>query len=247
MRRKTLVTAIAVAGALAVARRLVAPRRMPLLAHVQRLLAEGRGDEEAARLAGRAQRRYDDLYARRRPLPNRMLRLHLERSILPALAVYQTLLEEGLGRQAAMTEIERLLASAAGGLGRLMSLLGRLPGAFPVFRRVEPWVVRLGFPAEGWEMVPVEDNEECVAFDVRRCFYLETLTSYGAPELTTVFCGGDDLVFPLLAPSITWKRTMTLGRGHDRCDFRWCRGVRQEAGTGETRSTIGSYAGWPAP
>jgi hypothetical protein len=231
MRRRTLVGAAAAVGALAVARRLTAPKRMPFLAQAQRLLAEGRGDAEAARLAGRAQVRYDELYAQRSQPPNRVLRFHLERSILPGLALYQTLLEEGADRQPAIAEMERLLASVVGGLGRLMSLLGRLPQAFSVFRWVEPWVVRLGFPAEGWEMEVVQDGEECVAFNVHRCFYLDALSSYGAPELTTVFCGGDDVVFPLLGPSITWERTMTLGRADDRCDFRWCRGVPESVDT----------------
>jgi hypothetical protein len=159
------------------------------------------------------------------------LRFHLERGILPGLALYQTLLEESDDRQAVLADVEHTMASVSAVLARLMSLLGHLPHPFAVFRRVEPWVVRFGFPAEGWDMEPVEDSETCVAFNVRRCFYVDTLSTYGAPELTAVFCGGDDVVFPMMAPSISWKRTpsiswertMTLGRGHDRCDFRWCR------------------------
>ena len=45
-----------------------------------------------------------------------------------------------------------------------------------------------------------------------------------------VDCGGDDVVFPALAPSITWERTMTLGRGDDCCNFRWCRGAVEGQG-----------------
>ncbi len=238
MRRRTLVGAAVAVGGIAVVRRLTVPKRMPFLATAQRLLAEGRGDAEAARLAGLARARYEELYAQRARLPNRVLRFHLEGGILPGLALYQTLLEEGVDRQAAIAEMERLVASLVGGLGSVMSLLGRLPRAFSIFRRVEPWVVRLGFPAEGWEMEPLQDDKECVAYNVHRCFYVDMLSSYGTPELTSVFCGGDDVVFPRLSPSITWERTMTLGQGGDRCDFRWCRGVPAKAGM-ETRERRG--------
>ena len=100
-----------------------------------------------------------------------------------------------------------------------------LPGPFAVFRGMVLRVVRLGFPREGWDIEPAEDREDCIAFNIRRCIYLDSLTSYGAPELTPVYCAGDDKLFGALPPSITWERTMTLGRGHDYCDFRWCRSM----------------------
>ena len=217
-----------------VARRLAAPRRMPFLGLWQRALAGKRGEAEAARLAALAQARYDELYAGRSRLSNRALRIHLERSILPGLALYQTLLEEGDDRQTALAEMEHMMASTVSGIRGLMSFLGRLPEPFAIFRRIEPWVIRLWFPAEGWEMEPVEESEDCIAFNVHRCFYVDTLRSYGAPELTPVYCGGDDVVFPALAPAITWERPMTLGRGHDHCDFRWCRATVEGAKSAPT-------------
>jgi hypothetical protein len=72
-------------------------------------------------------------------------------------------------------------------------------------------------------MEPVEDNDRCFAYDVHRCFYLDVLTAYGAPELTALYCKMDDLMYEALPPTITWERAKTLGRGDDRCDFRWCR------------------------
>lgn len=215
---------------LAVARRLAAPRRMPFLGLWQQTLTETRGEAEAERLVALAQARYDELYAGQPRPASRALRFHLERSMLPGLALYQTLLEEGDDREQALAEMEHVMAVTSEPLRRSMALLARLPDPFAVFRRVEPWVVRLGFPPEGWEMEPVEEGEDCIAFNVRRCFYLDTLRSYGAPELTPVYCGGDDVVFPALAPSITWERTMTLGRGDDYCNFRWCRGAVEGQG-----------------
>lgn len=55
------------------------------------------------------------------------------------------------------------------------------------------------------------------------CFYLNVLTAYGAPELTPVYCQMDDLLYGALSPSVRWRRTKTLGRGDDCCDFCWSR------------------------
>ena len=217
-----IVVLAAVAG-LIVARRLSAPQRMPYLTLWQRRLAEKRGEAEAARLVARAQTRYDELYAQRPRPASRALRFHVERVTLPGLALYQTLLEESNDRQAVLAEMESLITSSMAGYPSLMPLLVRLQDPFPVLRRVFPWMMRLGFPAEGWDLESVEDSNDCLAFNIRRCLYLDTLTSYGAPELTPVYCAQDDVRFAKLPPSITWERTMTLGRGHDRCDFRWCR------------------------
>jgi hypothetical protein len=216
--------AVVALAAFLVARRLRAPRRMPHAAIWRRVLAEKHGDAEADRLLARAQARYDELYAERPRPPSRALRLHIERSILPGLALYQTLLEESDDRDAVLSQMESLMAPSLAGLRWLLPLLGRLPDPFAAFRRIVPGVVRFAFPPEGWGIEPVEDSEDCIAFDIRRCIYLDTLTSYGAPELTPLYCAGDDDMFEALPPSITWERTMTLGRGDDHCDFRWCRG-----------------------
>jgi hypothetical protein len=213
-------------GALAafvVARRMSALRRMPNLVRWQRELASTRGEAEAARLLAQAQARYDELYAGRSRPAKRALRFHLERSILPGLALYQTLLTEDGDQQTALAEMQSLSTSSQAILSKAMPLLGRLPDQFAAFRCMTEWIMSVGYPPEGWEIEPAENTEDCLAFDIRRCFYLDTLTAYGAPELTPLFCGGDDALFATLPPSITWERTMTLGRGDDRCNFRWCR------------------------
>ncbi len=223
-------TAALLAGLVAV-RRVAAPLRMPFAGLWQRVLAEQRGAADADGLIAAAEIRYRELWADRPHPASRALRIHLERSMLPGLALYQTLREAGDDQETALAAMDAVCAESVTGLVRLLALLSRLPRPFAIFRRVEPWVVRLGFPEEGWGVESVESSQDCVAFNVNRCFFLDTLTSYGARELTRVFCDGDDVYFPALEPAITWERTMTLGRGGDRCDFRWRRAApeRQEA------------------
>src|SRR5512137_298315 len=98
-------------GGLLAERLAARPRRMPRLDISQRVLAETRGEVRAALLAARVQARYDELYAHRPLFHLPALRRHLETSILPGLALYQTLREENDDQAAVMAEIDRLFAA----------------------------------------------------------------------------------------------------------------------------------------
>lgn len=219
--------AAGVLGGIALGRRLARPRQMPFLTPMRQALAEKRGAVEAASLAERLQARFQDLYAGRPRLSHPILRAHLEQLVLPGLTLYQTLLAEGLDQGEALAEVERAFEVVFGRFIRAIGLMRDLPGSFKLFRWLTRWVNRLGFPAEGWDRQTVEDSEQAIAFDYTRCFYLDMLTRYGAPELTPLFCRTDDWLAEALPAAIRWERTKTLGRGDDVCDFRWSVDVPQ--------------------
>ncbi len=212
---------IGVVGGIALGRRLAGARRMPFLVPIQQALAEKRGPVEAATLAQRLQARFDELYAGRPRFAHPVLQAHLEQVVLPGLALYQTLLNEGLSQEEALAEVERAFEVVFGRFIRKLGLMKDLPGSFTVFRLLARWVNWLGFPPAGWDRDTVEDGERAIAFDYHRCFYLDVLTAYGAPELTPAFCKTDDWLAAELPPAIRWERTKTLGRGDNVCDFRW--------------------------
>ena len=58
---------------------------------------------------------------------------------------------------------------------------------------------------------------------LRHCAH-DTCTEYGCPELCRCFCDSDAISYTGLHPKLIWERSMTLGRGNDRCDF--CMKVR---------------------
>jgi len=200
----------------------VGGHRIPHFALWQRLLREVRGEAEAARLMQRVQARYEELLAVRPHHAHRALRMHLEKHILPGLALYQVLKEETGDQQTALSEIDRLFAApAASSTPKQLWLLNHLPAQFSIFRVVARRQMRYNFPPEGWQIDQVADDEHHYSFNIHRCFYIDTLTAYGAPELTEHFCRLDDLAMQSLPTSIQWSRTTTLGRGGKQCDFRW--------------------------
>jgi hypothetical protein len=227
IRRERFYRFAAFAGAFAVGaalgRRTGIPRRMPHLRTFHAGLVRTHGTVKGAILAARVRARYDELYATRPRFTHPALRWHLTYQILPGLALYETLKEDATQRGA-----ERTTALAEAGmllerldvLGPRLPLLRHVPFAFGLFRRFTRLTLLL-YPSTGYDIQMVEDTPTSIAFNMRRCFYLDVLTAYHAPELTAHYCHLDDVAFGALPPRITWERTTTLGCGGNCCDFRW--------------------------
>jgi hypothetical protein len=213
-------------GGFAVGRRLAALRQdaVPRLGEeeaLQQKLAEKHGDPKAADLMARIRARYADLYITRPRHANRASREHLEGNILQGLAIYQVLREENDDQAAVLAEINDLFEVYAQKQRAMMVRLGQMPGYFHMLRKLTPWIMRWLFPSPGWTVEWVENSEQAVAFNITRCFYLDTLTAYGAPELTAAYCRLDDLIYQDASPFVKWERTKTLGRSDEFCDFCW--------------------------
>jgi len=199
--------------------------RMPNAKAWQQLLEKKRGSIEAATLIARTQLRYAELVHQGITFEDKALQFHLKMVILPGLAFYQTLRADGLSEEAALAEVDALFeAHYETGLIKFIRrnhLLALIPGGFSTFKRLVRTSMRLGFPSPAWKLEYTPEDEQLFGFDFHRCFYLDILTYYGAPELTASFCKVDDITMTTLPEDIRWKRTGTLGMGASRCDFRW--------------------------
>ena len=79
-------------------------------------------------------------------------------------------------------------------------------------------------PAAGFDPKELQTGSGVWRVDMMKCPYHDTCAEYGCPELCRCFCDSDDISYTGLHPKLIWERTMTLGRGNDRCDF--CMKVR---------------------
>ncbi len=79
-------------------------------------------------------------------------------------------------------------------------------------------------PAAGFAPKELQIGNGVWRVDMMKCPYHDTCTEYGCPELCRCFCDSDDISYTGLHPKLIWERSMTLGRGNDRCDF--CMKVR---------------------
>jgi hypothetical protein len=153
---------------------------------------------------------------------NRQLQWHLREYILPGLAVYQVLRAEGQSQEAALAKVDELIALVVVPQYHQMTWLGRFPWIYPLLRLVIRPAMRQ-YPAGGWQIDWLENSRDAIRFNMRSCFYFDTLSRYGAPELTASFCRGDDLVYSQISPYLEWNRTQTIGRGAEYCDFCFAR------------------------
>ena len=79
-------------------------------------------------------------------------------------------------------------------------------------------------PAAGFVPKELQTGNGIWRVDMMKCPYHDTCADYGCPELCRCFCDSDDISYAGLHPKLIWERSMTLGRGNDRCDF--CMKVR---------------------
>lgn len=215
--------AAGLAGGILVSNRMSAARRMPHAADWERYMAGHCGHVRANCMINRVESRYWNLFCQRPPMVDPALRQHLNDHILPALALYQVLQENGMEMEQSLSEVERMMYAAIAPLRKPLEWIGRFPIFFTLLRKLTPDFTHRTFPPAGWKTEWVENSEQSVVFNMNSCFYLETFREYGVPELTLVFCRLDDLIYEGLSPHVRWERTGTLARGNEVCDFRWTR------------------------
>jgi hypothetical protein len=179
------------------------------------------GEDDAVSILFEQRNCFAALYADRRIHRNRSLRVHLEEHILPGLALYKVLRQRGIGQYEALSITQVAMEEMTVSSRARMRWLGKLPFVFDVLRMMIRKVMQDNYPAAGWETEWVEVSSGLVAFNIHRCFYHQTLTEYGAPELTATFCALDDFIYKDVWPGVRWARTTTLGRGHALCNFRF--------------------------
>lgn len=217
--------ALGTLGGVFAAKKLLHKERMPNAKPWQRILAEQRGEIDAAVFMARVQSHYEELKARRPIFDRAIFNLHVLHDLLPGLALYLTLREDGLDEEAAIEKIHQIFEAwftlyPPVNMNFVVQM-GSLLEDFDVFRRLTQFVMDTFFPSPGWQYEIVADDERAYAFDIHNCFYLDVLTYYGSPELTPVFCRLDDVLMDSFPDAIRWKRSGTIGQGDECCDFRW--------------------------
>ncbi len=153
------------------------------------------------------------------PQPNAALRMHMNKKILPGVALYRCLLAQGYPADKAVDAAEKLLAVKVSGDVRLASLAGWLPGSFAILRFVLRQQLPQQYPPEGWRIEMRSDTPDLIDFDITRCIYLETITALGHPELVPAFCRLDNLLGEAMASYARFERKSTLAMGAACCDF----------------------------
>ncbi|HEY3312419.1 MAG TPA: L-2-amino-thiazoline-4-carboxylic acid hydrolase [Anaerolineales bacterium] len=195
--------------------------KMPFFRKWQKILTRFHDGPTASRLILKAQSYYEQFCSQSPPLKDRYNRNIINSRILPAVSMYKVLMDENNNQGKSISEIEALFKETFFvTIIKAIHLLNFLPNPFLIVRPMLKTMTANEYLPGSQEILV--DSPDCFAFNVYRCFYLDTLIKYNAPELTLLFCKTDDWLSEAM-PKVRWERTKTLGRGGECCDFRWCK------------------------
>jgi len=150
---------------------------------------------------------------------NKMIGVHLKKSILPGYACYKALINSGIEKKIAIDFVERLMCNSAQKMAKICKLLSTKKYGFKVFNVLFKLGLKIGFPKEGWTIEWMENNKQCIRFNITTCLYCEELKKRNALELCPVFCKTDHVTYDPLAPSVIFERNETLAKTGTKCDF----------------------------
>jgi len=172
------------------------------------------GDEKYKQIVTR----YQGLFKKHELPQHPALRSHLIEGILPGLAFYKVLRENGESQESALAVIDRAFDVLFSDNFAKMKKLGRLRFIYS-FLRIYIKPAMRSYPAEGWKIDWLQNDRNAIRFDMKSCFYFDTFSKYDAPELTASFCRVDDLTYGTMSLYIQWQRSKTIARGAACCDF----------------------------
>lgn len=149
---------------------------------------------------------------------DKMLLKHLKGAILPSVAMYAVLQDNGVPGEEAYRRIRVSAMKSCEGFTKTLNRAAKIPFFYPIFKALLAMTTKKVFGPAGWDFRWKQNDRERVAWDCHRCFYLDQFTAYGMAELTPIFCEVDDACYGNI-PGIGWGRTKTLAKGADVCDF----------------------------
>ncbi len=144
--------------------------------------------------------------------------MHTDNYIFPASAIYLSA-KEKTDEETAYGIVENSAVALTGKAARLLDGILKLPGMTALFVKIwKPLCERMYGKNNGFENVyhPCEKDE--FRMDIISCPFCRYFRELGCFELTKIFCENDDRVYGNLS-GIEFRRTSTLGKGVERCDF----------------------------
>lgn len=173
--------------------------------------------EESNRMWSQATERLDNIFKKYADIPSGE-HTHTDAYIFPSAAIYLTA-KEYMDADKAYSLIENTAIRNTESIGRKLGGFMKIPFMRSIFIRMwDPMTKKMFGSESGFKnrFYPKKRGE--YRMDILACPYCRYFTELGCPELTKIFCENDERSYGSL-PGLEFIRTMTLGKGGDRCDF----------------------------
>ncbi len=143
---------------------------------------------------------------------------HCYGQIFPFIGVYRVMCD--YDKRNADRILEKIMLSRSESAKKTLSTMLKFPMLYKAVPKICNSLVTKTFSEEsGFVYGKSECNKSLWKADMLKCPYFEACKRYGCPEITHYFCDSDDIIYGSLHKNVKWKRTKTLGRGDNVCDF----------------------------
>ena len=175
------------------------------------------GCEKADEIWTRAKEILPEIEKRYSGLP-KITQVHLSR-ILPSAAIQLASKEVTGNTEIGYKAIAEASWAKCANLAEKLKKMTRIPGFNNFFIKIwDPLCKKVFGPEAGFKNVFYPKKKGEYRMDIVECPYHRIFTELGTPELTKIFCINDEYMYGDL-PGIEFKRTSTLGKGGNKCDF----------------------------
>ncbi len=150
--------------------------------------------------------------------------------ILPSIAVYRVLEESGASEKGTSSSDDKTCTTASridalSIFREIYFIDGQRGHDYLVNRFREDEAFLKGFPQDFLRTVGegkcevISDTPEYTEFHVKSCRFLELTKELDCPEICSVFCDLDNLMYNNMHPKLSYNRDKTLYAGDDCCNF----------------------------
>ncbi|MDR1539122.1 MAG: L-2-amino-thiazoline-4-carboxylic acid hydrolase [Clostridiales bacterium] len=172
------------------------------------------GEELGRELFRRQQERLKELA---RSIEGKKQSRTLVKNILPSIALHLVLTDELGSKEASSEVLEDYLRRIGEKLGNLYRKAERVPLFFQIFRFVFSLIV---LKSGSWDAQIVINNRFALEIDISKCLWHDSCAENGCPELCSLFCSTDDIIYGALEKT-AFFRSGSLGFGQSACDFKF--------------------------
>ncbi len=199
--------------------------KVPNLEKFVHTLSNRLSKEECGRIERVARNKYLQLMRECDFPTEKALRFHIEHQIFPGISLYEGILSLGFEKEKALSFVNTSFEAWAIKPQKVMRFFSFFPFYYEMIRVSVKKIIDVGFPSSGWDVEMIENSKREISFNMKSCFYHKTLKAYDVPELTSLYCNSDVVMFSGASRCITFQRSKTIAKGDEICNFQFIKRV----------------------
>lgn len=171
-----------------------------------------------------AEKRLEEMISEINDRNNKRIRWHLEKYLLPTIAMYLSLKNCEDTCNVAYNITLGMCQNIAKKQKKSIQLLGNIPFGYSIFKGLAKKQILKMYPEVGWCTEWIRYDKEEIHFNYYSCLYKETTDKYQCSEMCSIFCENDITIFSGFAPKVLFERNGTIANGNEKCDFHFKNG-----------------------